>query len=147
MRGSQFNFYRPIRTTWHHEVCLYYRYTCGLQGYHWDSTKWMGMARFWCAIDHEPALTRHVCSGNYIFILSSWYVRVVARGTVHLSLYPMLSDGLAANRKSTNICRQKKCIGKSMFYFVLDRNTAAKDSIFVQKNSTAKKGEFKPIWA
>jgi hypothetical protein len=54
-----------------------------------------------------------------LFAIGSEYalssLRAVARGTVHLSLYPTPKTGFAAKQKLTNICRQKSALERACF--------------------------------
>ena len=44
-----------------------------------------------------------------------YILRAVARGTVHIFLYPSPKTGLAAKRKPTNICPQKSALERACF--------------------------------
>ena len=53
-------------------------------------------------------------------------------------LIPHAENWFGREAKADEYLPAKKCIGKSMFCLVLDRNTAAKDCIFVKKKSPEK---------
>ena len=53
-------------------------------------------------------------------------------------LIPHAENWFGREAKADEYLLAKKCIGKSMFCLVLDRNTAAKDCIFVKQKSPEK---------